>query len=420
MQGEYGMHKTGEMPKVTIVSAVWNLYNEDRVEFFEQMMETVHNQTYSNIEHLIVYTNSTDRTADLIDKYVQKGWARVVLEPKRNVWHAMNKGIEAATGEFINFMNSDDFFSTEHAVELIMKKIVKSGAKWGYGAADLIDKKTGCVVDERNGKLPAVLFASGCPCHQAVFTSADELRKRGGFDVSDPENPGVFSDNKIMIALVLEGYMPAVSSEKIVKYRMGGISDKPENRPKNEMLYAKSIYRMLGQKWDLSLSECKALYCCDCGAYNPDSAFLRGKTFAKNLGEKIQLEFTRKYYFDQLKKFERGYGVKKVKYLSFGFLSILKKKTWHENMSIFYFLGIPVLKYKQKLDDRAIRKYLRLFCLLPVWSKKEWRDRPKLRISLFGIPILKFKANEDYSERKWYMFGFMPIMKIEDNRMGSL
>gem|GEM_PF-522793 len=407
------MRKIDEMPKVTVVSAVWNLYNEDRVEFFKQMMESVHNQTYSDIEHLIVNNNSTDGTAELIDQYAQKGWAKVVFEPKQGLWHAMNKGIEAATGEFINFMNSDDFFSTEHAVELIMKIIVESGAKWGYGAADLIDKKTGCIVGERDGNLPAILFSSGCPSHQAVFTSAGELRKRGGFVVSDPENPGVFNDNKIMIELVLEGNMPATSREKIVKYRLEGVSDKPENRLKDAKIYAKSIYRMLGQKWNLSLFESKALYCCDCGEYNPDSAFLRGRTFAKNLGEKIQLEISRKYYFEQLKRFERTYGVTKVKYFLFGVLPILKTRTWHENKRLFYFLGIPILKYKQKQDGVLMLKYLRLFCFLPVWSKKEWRDRPKWWMSLFGIPVLKFKTDWNYSKSKLYLFGFVPIMKIE-------
>jgi hypothetical protein len=128
---------------------------------------------------------------------------------------------------------------------------------------------------------------------------------------------------------------------------------------------------MLGQRWNLSLSEAKALYCCDCGTYNPDGAFLRGKAFAKNLGDKIQLEIAQKYYFEQHKRFERTHNTTKTKYLLFGFLPLFKTKTWHEsNRGFCYFLGIPVIKFKKNWNCSKAKWYL--FGLIPIMKVKKY------------------------------------------------
>ena len=59
-------------PKMTIVTPVWNLFKEKRVESFRQTMESVHSQTYDNIEHIVINNNSNDDTQKFIDEYALK------------------------------------------------------------------------------------------------------------------------------------------------------------------------------------------------------------------------------------------------------------------------------------------------------------------------------------------------------------
>ena len=78
-------------------------------------MLSVLNQTYPNVEYIIIDGGSTDGTVDIIKKYADRlvYW---VSEPDKGIYDAMNKGIKVATGEWINFMNAGDEFATKEII----------------------------------------------------------------------------------------------------------------------------------------------------------------------------------------------------------------------------------------------------------------------------------------------------------------
>ena len=92
------------MTKISVVTICYNA-----VATLEQTMLSILNQTYSNIEYIIIDGGSTDGTVDIIKKYADK-LAYWVSEPDKGIYDAMNKAIERCTGEWINFMNSGDSF----------------------------------------------------------------------------------------------------------------------------------------------------------------------------------------------------------------------------------------------------------------------------------------------------------------------
>jgi glycosyltransferase involved in cell wall biosynthesis len=96
-----------ETPLISIITVVYN-----GVTTLEQTMLSVIDQTYKNIEYIIIDGGSTDGTVDIIKKY-EKHTAYWISEPDKGIYYAMNKGIEKATGEWINFMNSGDWFYSE-------------------------------------------------------------------------------------------------------------------------------------------------------------------------------------------------------------------------------------------------------------------------------------------------------------------
>lgn len=89
-------------PKISVVTVVYNM-----VDKIENTILSVINQTYSNIEYIIIDGCSTDGTVDIIKKYADKihYW---VSEADKGVYDAMSKGISKATGKWVNFMNAGD------------------------------------------------------------------------------------------------------------------------------------------------------------------------------------------------------------------------------------------------------------------------------------------------------------------------
>jgi glycosyltransferase involved in cell wall biosynthesis len=89
-------------PKLSVITIVYN-----NVRDIERTMLSVLNQTYSNIEYIIIDGNSTDGTKDIIYKYKDK-LAQFISEKDNGIYDAMNKGLALATGDYVLFMNSGD------------------------------------------------------------------------------------------------------------------------------------------------------------------------------------------------------------------------------------------------------------------------------------------------------------------------
>ena len=93
-----------ERPLVSIVTAVYN--NPDSLE---RCVRSVLEQTYENVEHIIIDGGSDKATTDILLKY-SKQIEYFISEPDEGIYNAMNKGIQVAQGDYICLLNSDDFY----------------------------------------------------------------------------------------------------------------------------------------------------------------------------------------------------------------------------------------------------------------------------------------------------------------------
>lgn len=118
------------MKNSPLISVVTVSYNA--VTTIEQTILSVINQSYSNIEYIVIDGGSTDGTVDIIKKYADKitYW---VSEPDKGIYDAMNKGIVVATGEWINFMNSGDLFYDNNVVDNILSACLDRKSDVIYG-----------------------------------------------------------------------------------------------------------------------------------------------------------------------------------------------------------------------------------------------------------------------------------------------
>ncbi|WP_316849774.1 glycosyltransferase family 2 protein [Pedobacter agri] len=117
------------MPKLTVITIVYN-----NVRDIERTINSVLNQTYPKIEYIIIDGKSTDGTLAIIEKYRSKV-SKIVSEPDKGIYDAMNKGLALATGDYVLFMNSGDEIFDEHTVQDIFDSA--PGADIYYGETEM-------------------------------------------------------------------------------------------------------------------------------------------------------------------------------------------------------------------------------------------------------------------------------------------
>ena len=156
-------------PLVTIVTVVLN-----NQAFIEETIQSVLNQTYRNIEYIIIDGGSTDGTLNIIRKY-EKFIDFWVSEKDKGIYDAMNKGLKLAKGRWINFMNSGDTFYSKDTIKSIPFTDFQNSPMI-YGGIRLFSKNRKFLKILKPlicNKLNLILFHSGVVCHQAVFYNAD-------------------------------------------------------------------------------------------------------------------------------------------------------------------------------------------------------------------------------------------------------
>jgi len=101
--------------KTSIITVVYN--NEVTIR---QAIESVLNQSYPNIEYVIIDGNSKDNTVSIINEYKSK-LGYFISEPDKGLYDAMNKGIKACTGDVIGILNSDDLYQDLDVIHDVMQ-----------------------------------------------------------------------------------------------------------------------------------------------------------------------------------------------------------------------------------------------------------------------------------------------------------
>lgn len=264
-------------PLITVITPTHNLIQAGRTETFRQCIESVHQQTYNNIEHIIIDGASSDGTLELIQEYVDKGWCACFSEPDNGLWDALYKGHQRANGQFVNIMNTDDYFCRTDAIEIAVHSLVKKNAVWFFSGGMLIFE------DGSTMPFPTSLYGVfSCMgiLHQTMLVRTDILRAMNPFHSNH-----ITRENYLMVLLIINRFRYAYSKKTLVHYRVGGFSTNEyggDNLPRTKNDFGKYFHNIVGQFWGMTEDECRSMYGWQCFGLN-------GVAYSYRLSKKLRV-----------------------------------------------------------------------------------------------------------------------------------
>lgn len=221
------------MIKFTIITCTYQAENE-----LERTLRSVLEQTYKDIEHLIVDGASTDATQQLAQTYatesqVQNNGHQVMVtsEPDKGLYDAMNKGLRHATGDYVLFLNAGDTFPSESTLTQVAACAERASVLPGvlYGDTDIVDNE-GRFVRHRRLSPPKQLswksFMQGMVvCHQAFYARTD-LAKQVPYQLKYRYSADVDWCIRVMKMAQKQG-LPLCNVQTVVaNYLDGGMTEK--------------------------------------------------------------------------------------------------------------------------------------------------------------------------------------------------
>lgn len=205
------------------ISIITVSYNSEKT--IEATIKSVINQTYPDIEYIIIDGGSTDRTLGIIEKYKDK-IAKIISEPDKGIYDAMNKGLKLATGEIIGILNSDDLYYDEKVIETVVKKIEEQNVDCLWGDLVYVNKNNINQIIRfwKSSEYENRKFQKGWhPPHPTFFVRKKIYEKYGDFNLKFK----IAADYELMLRFLEKYkikfcYIPMI----LVKMKIGGKSNK--------------------------------------------------------------------------------------------------------------------------------------------------------------------------------------------------
>lgn len=205
-------------PLVTVTTVVLN-----GAATIEHTIRSVMEQTYDNVEHIIIDGGSTDSTLDIIRKY-EGNIDYWVSEKDAGIYDAMNKGIALARGDYIGMLNSDDYFANPSALEKIARCFMEKDVEAVFSCLDIVDPTNSNRVLRKyrvSSYSPFMLRIGVMPPHPTFYCRRSCYEKTGGYRT----DYRIAADFEMLVRLLLKHHITwSFIDETTVRMRSGGLS----------------------------------------------------------------------------------------------------------------------------------------------------------------------------------------------------
>jgi len=205
--------------KISIITVCYN-----SAKTIKDTLISVTNQLHEDIEHVLVDGGSKDGTIDLVKKHGERV-SKFVSSPDCGIYDAMNKGLGSATGDYVAYLNSDDFYTNEQVIQQVAEAIHETNADAIYGDLSYV-KRNDPKIRVRYWKSqmfqPGSFVRGFAPPHPTFFMKRKLLNDLGGFDLSY----SLASDFDLMFrALEIKKYTSTYMPLELTQMRTGGATN---------------------------------------------------------------------------------------------------------------------------------------------------------------------------------------------------
>ncbi len=219
---DYGMDagmSLAEERQITVITVCYN--SSDTIR---KTIESVLRQTYSRIEYIIIDGASKDGTAETARSYQKqfqkKGYAyRIISEPDRGIYDAMNKGIREASGELVGFINAGDWYEKD-AAAAAAREYARMPYDYFYADIRLVRSDGSVIVKHsRPDRFPASRHWN----HPSSFCRKQLYTELGGFKCE-----GIHDDFEFFLRVRKNGGRIRILNKVLANFRTGGISSRKD------------------------------------------------------------------------------------------------------------------------------------------------------------------------------------------------
>ena len=203
------------------ISLITITYNSDKTLI--DTINSVRNQTYNNIEYIIVDGGSKDQTLKIIDDN-KDIVTHFISEPDKGIYDAMNKGVNLATGDIVGILNSDDFYANNDVISKVVNQFNDNvdGVYADLNYVDPIDTTKTIRVWKSGNYIEGSFKKGWMPPHPTFFVKKEVYNDFGGYSIKLKSA----ADYEFMLRVIHKekiriSYLP----ETIVMMRAGGLSN---------------------------------------------------------------------------------------------------------------------------------------------------------------------------------------------------
>lgn len=206
-------------PLISVITATYNLLSQGRQDSFREVIDCMARQGCVRAEHIIQDGASTDGTVEFLQELTADApRTRLISEPDSGLYDAMNKGAQAAHGEYLLFLNSDDSLASDDILNTVADRLEATRPDFLYGST-LRRYEDGSETREKRMSLTAILQRMPF-CHNSVLLKRDVFLALGGHDTQFR----VAADYDLMLRLLTEGYQGERTDDPISMFWGRGVT----------------------------------------------------------------------------------------------------------------------------------------------------------------------------------------------------
>jgi len=228
--------------KISIITVAFNAGKS-----IEDTIKSVLNQTYTNIEYIIIDGKSTDNTIEICNKYQDKIY-KIISENDKGIYDAMNKGVNLATGDIIGILNADDFYADSNVIQNVVSKFEQNQIDGLYADLVYVDGEDTSKITRKwiSGDYKENAFLNGwMPPHPTFFIKNECYKKYGNYSLELKSA----ADYELMLRMIHKHKIKLGYLNKIItKMRVGGVSNSSFKNRLNANKEDKRAWKMNGLK----------------------------------------------------------------------------------------------------------------------------------------------------------------------------